>query len=43
MSDTRPVARLTQACDQLQRELLAMDVRTGVVQSAVLRTMARAS
>ncbi|KAL4428088.1 hypothetical protein ABPG75_002177 [Micractinium tetrahymenae] len=37
LSDTRPVARLTQACAQLRQELLAMDVRTGVLQTAVLR------
>lgn len=37
LSDMRPVARLTKACAQLRQELLAMDVRTGVLQTAVLR------
>lgn len=42
MSDTRPVARLAAACTQLRRELGEMEVRTGVLQAALMSGAARA-
>lgn len=42
MSDTRPVAHLAAACAQLKGELAQMEVRQGVLQAALLGSLARA-
>lgn len=41
MSDTRPVARLAAACEQLRGELARMEVRRGVLQAALISAAAR--
>lgn len=43
MADTRPVARLAAACEQLRSELARMEVRRGVLQAALLSAAGRAT